>query len=807
MANVRTGTVVSNQGRTAVTAGPLADPGYLFGPQDTDLTVSPEFIVEECPIILRAYGLVDDEKVCVEMVDGCGDTAWETHYIGPLNVGAGCVDDACQVCLSACRSMLVLPIPGRYRLVRSESASNVIVTGIEMNTSCLPSLPDKWLEPCPCPCVETPPDTVITSGDGCVTVTPVSQNAFTLDLNFTVSSCADPNNILTVNQVGCIAELCVVPPVASIVPAVGTNGGICLSVVDDGNGNISIANLIDVVASGDPGNSIVVTQVGCTYEIFSTGATPVDYLDSAAACAADPGSSNLFMTEADYFTAKHAYVHVDPADTGVVSHPCIDIVIASLLSRASGTQAGVYSSNDGIANGTRVVAIGSLNVDVLGVTNGVYSSANSTVAGGGHNVVIGSDGASIAALADFVSSVASQNNSVNDGLFVAQIAVGGVNPSSTINGGVRIVDIAGVGNVINGGSSVGVISTFNSTVDPSIVNVAILNPQAEQIFVAASDNISTGGNEVAIIASRGGATDSTGNTGARIRHGQRAVLLGTRDCTIGIDVGGVSDASLIAASTRSNIESEAAFGAGVFNNTILSTEDSQIVNMTGGVILSSRAVRMDDASGQHGNWAVSGGVGPAGAPSSANKTWLINSVNGEFIGETGFTTAAVADFGEVYQNYEEGEIPPGTPVSLFEGKVYPSAQGDISIGIVSRTTRYLGNDGPVEPKFLTDEWGAVLYERDNADENLMLPVRNPNFVDDVRKSELRDKYSVVGHSGLAYARCSKQYMRSGQPVAIGQSGLLEYTTGKTNWIASECTSEHAEYDIWLIHINGVLYNE
>lgn len=59
-------------------------------------------------LLLQAFGLQGTDKLCLEMVVGCKDGT----YFEPVKPCDGCA----PICLSACRNMLFIPMPGRFRL-------------------------------------------------------------------------------------------------------------------------------------------------------------------------------------------------------------------------------------------------------------------------------------------------------------------------------------------------------------------------------------------------------------------------------------------------------------------------------------------------------------------------------------------------------------------------------------------------------------------------------------------------------------------------------------------------------------------
>lgn len=105
------------------------NPTLLFG-QDgdgcnrTELTgcTSPVFEVTDHPVLIRAFNLIEGEKIFVEMV--AGDN--EGEFFEMMKNGCGC-----SIALTQCNNNIVLTVSGRYRLNRCacpDDAGNPVVT-------------------------------------------------------------------------------------------------------------------------------------------------------------------------------------------------------------------------------------------------------------------------------------------------------------------------------------------------------------------------------------------------------------------------------------------------------------------------------------------------------------------------------------------------------------------------------------------------------------------------------------------------------------------------------------------------------
>ncbi|SIO50621.1 hypothetical protein SAMN05444172_2588 [Burkholderia sp. GAS332] len=91
-------------------SGGGSDDSLLFG-ADSDSNLSHTIQVDDDPIIVKAYNLVEGDVVLVEMVDGDGAGRAFAPFC-PING---------QACLTVSRNNLPIGIPGRYRFVLSRT--------------------------------------------------------------------------------------------------------------------------------------------------------------------------------------------------------------------------------------------------------------------------------------------------------------------------------------------------------------------------------------------------------------------------------------------------------------------------------------------------------------------------------------------------------------------------------------------------------------------------------------------------------------------------------------------------------------
>ena len=103
----------------AFPAGESDRANTLFGPT-SDSNVSHTITVDDDPIVVRAFNLVDGDVVLVEMVDGEG---------AGRNFAPFCANGM-QACLTNWRNVLPIAIPGRYRFILHRDDGNPPPVGL-----------------------------------------------------------------------------------------------------------------------------------------------------------------------------------------------------------------------------------------------------------------------------------------------------------------------------------------------------------------------------------------------------------------------------------------------------------------------------------------------------------------------------------------------------------------------------------------------------------------------------------------------------------------------------------------------------
>ncbi len=214
--------------------------------------------------------------------------------------------------------------------------------------------------------------------------------------------------------------------------------------------------------------------------------------------------------------------------------------------------------------------------------------------------------------------------------------------------------------------------------------------------------------------------------------GNNTAVLGSLD----VDAGGAaSDECIVAASvdvTAGNVPNQSAvIGCadavpGGTRTILAASKDCEIAggHVDGGIIASQWVL---SAAGD--DQRLVGGDDPGGSPAkaTANKTWALDSINGDIILE-GTVQAGPADYAEVFENTTPGELPVGSLIARIGRKVRLAQPGDRLLGVVSVAPAVIGNAAPFEwqGRWQRDEFGRPIM--------VMVPWAKTKKQDDAGKS-------------------------------------------------------------------------
>ena len=252
--------------------------------------------------------------------------------------------------------------------------------------------------------------------------------------------------------------------------------------------------------------------------------------------------------------------------------------------------------------------------------------------------------------------------------------------------------------------------------------------------------------------------------------------------------GGVASAERSALITSSE-GSEANAQKSIVMNSSSSTTKSEQHNVT---LMSSKSVE------SRRSYSVLGGYGSEAEASTANIKWEIDCMTGN-INSAGTITGSSsnADFAEMFENKEYGEIPAGIIVALDGDKVV-KANGDDILGVISKTAVLVAGDSAFswQGRYLKDEFGGLIYteqtfiNEDGEVEVLSLPLENENY-DRTQKqkprSERKDEWSCVGLIGQVYVRVGEGVNKGDYLIADDGIGIT--SSIKTNLRVMKITKE------------------
>lgn len=203
-------------------------------------------------------------------------------------------------------------------------------------------------------------------------------------------------------------------------------------------------------------------------------------------------------------------------------------------------------------------------------------------------------------------------------------------------------------------------------------------------------------------------------------------------------------------------------------------------------VLASRMVTSTTA------WTVAGGYSAGSSTSTANRTWQIDSTNGQFLSSGTFTgSQTFADYAEYFENADHGVIALGTIVELKAkdgsfSKVGPASHFTDFLGVVSATAGVLfgGADLNWAQRYMTGPYGEYLWEEVQVEGEPPVKVRKENPKWDptlpyLSRAERPEEWSVVGLLGQVFVRCSPTVQPGYYISPINGVGFPSNGTGAT----------------------------
>lgn len=370
------------------------------------------------------------------------------------------------------------------------------------------------------------------------------------------------------------------------------------------------------------------------------------------------------------------------ANAGSIASGDNSACVAGLTGVSSGLGSFVGGGNTTTASGTGAAT--------LGGASSTASGARSVAVGGTTNTVSGDDSAIVGATSSTATSTkcvvvggTSHNaTGANSGCF------GGNDSDATA---AQAVCVGGDGNDATGTNSATVGGSSNAASGTRAVAIG-----GTSHIASATDSACVGGNNNEV--STGAASVAVGGTSNTVTGADSGSLAG-----VGHTVSGMQSVAL--GGESSTVAGDYAAALGMTGSRVTSNADRS-------VLIGAQNCELNTAL------AVAGGYsGTALTPDGTdnNLTWRIKSSDGTMVLSSTLTQSGDpnADYAELFENAELGQIPPGSLVARTGRRVRIAKPGDRVLGVVSAAPAFLaGGTGELgwAKRHMTDEWGRVVTE-------------------------------------------------------------------------------------------------
>lgn len=606
------------------------------------------------------------------------------------------------------------------------------------------------------------------------------------------------------------------------------------------SGNYSVA-----LASGGAVGSPVTVSGAAAAAIASAGPSTVSGATAAIIAASNvTASGNASLVAAsNTCTATNTYNVVIGSVTsnattntnaGVYSSSACNstaqqsVNLGSASSTASGARSLNAASNTSTNAGVDGVILASVSGSILNTsTEALVAASNLGTIAGVRSAVIGSNNVVVQAAGDGVTVLSSQSIASASGTGTVIIASNTASIAGT-NSAIVACNISGAGTGISAGTGNAIVASCASTIVGSNYNfVAASGVSGGTVAISAlggghnavlASNTITATSYFSTLASTFNTVDNgTGNLSGALVSGtysaSAATCAGIASSTITFGTTNTNSVSLgsggitfsngttrgvaIASADVSAVQTPLVGGTSC---SLISAEDSRVsdtcsvvigsqgctVNNGFQVVLASKRVLAAAA-----NYRVVGGYNAAGAPSTANRTWEIDSTNGNVLISGALTPGHVfPDYAEMFPNVHHDENPVGTLVTWdrkLKG-VRPALTGERIRGIVSTTSSIVCGDTPISAKkrFIYNEWGAV--EKEVVD-GIESPKVNPEWdgsLENVPRSKRPKEWTQVALLGQVFVRIDSSVTEDTEFIS-GEGGIGTHSNKTTNVELQEIT--------------------
>lgn len=251
-------------------------------------------------------------------------------------------------------------------------------------------------------------------------------------------------------------------------------------------------------------------------------------------------------------------------------------------------------------------------------------------------------------------------------------------------------------------------------------------------------------------------------------------------------VGG--DGSAVLASTDSQVDAnQGAVIASVGSSIPATSGVSAVIAGNNSQVTAAEAVVFGRRTINPTTRELAGGDNAAGVALSSNRKWSISNATGVIKSVTTFSASGTfADFGEYFENRDEGVIPFGTIVMLDGDKITAWDGEGAVLGVISATVAFMGNDADFEwqGRWLKGDFGEAIVDSEG------LPIENPDYdpaKEMLARSARPDQWSPVGLLGQVFTRVSSS-ARPGDVIG-GKLRVMSITkkySARTGYAVAKC---------------------
>lgn len=153
-------------------------------------------------------------------------------------------------------------------------------------------------------------------------------------------------------------------------------------------------------------------------------------------------------------------------------------------------------------------------------------------------------------------------------------------------------------------------------------------------------------------------------------------------------------------------------------------------------------------------YIVCGGYAASGSPSTANRTWQIDSATGAISCKASALAGSTtfSDFAELIPNRDVAVIPYGTIVAESNGLVFPATSADSACGVCSATATYIANAAEFcwHGRYMVDVFGEPVMETVMVPDETWKPGKTQTEADRPTMTVTQQKQNISYNPDLSY---------------------------------------------------------